>query len=131
MVTILNVALESIPVTTKDIREATQRDSLLSEVYAYVTNGWPQSKKEIPNPEVMPFFFRKESLSTTGGCILFNERMVVPASFRHRILNQLHRGHPGIVRMKAIARSLVYWPNIDNQIEEFVQRCVNCASVAK
>lgn len=40
-------------------------------------------------------------------------------------------GHPGIERMKAIARSHVFWPKIDNAIEAFVRECNNCASHSK
>ena len=34
--------------------------------------------------------------------------------------------HPGMVRMKALARSFVWWPGIDGDIEEFVKECNPC-----
>ncbi|KAK2147790.1 hypothetical protein LSH36_535g01007 [Paralvinella palmiformis] len=34
--------------------------------------------------------------------------------------------HPGIVRMKSIARSFMWWPGIDSDIEEMVQSCSEC-----
>jgi len=40
-------------------------------------------------------------------------------------------GHPGIERTKAIARSYVYWPNIDSDIKMMVNSCDNCAAAAK
>lgn len=33
--------------------------------------------------------------------------------------------------MKILARSYVYWPKIDSDIEQFVKRCRNCALTAK
>ncbi|GFR02412.1 uncharacterized protein K02A2.6 [Trichonephila clavata] len=39
---------------------------------------------------------------------------------------ELHSGHLGIVKMKAIVRSFVYWKNIDNDIEEAAKNCVDC-----
>ncbi|GFS80833.1 uncharacterized protein K02A2.6 [Trichonephila clavipes] len=48
--------------------------------------------------------------------------------FRKNVLEELHAGHLGIiVKMKAIARSFVYWKNIDNDIEEAAKNCVDCA----
>ncbi|XP_034272454.2 uncharacterized protein K02A2.6-like [Pantherophis guttatus] len=38
----------------------------------------------------------------------------------------LHKGHPGIVRMKALARSYVWWPSMDRDIEQWVSRCDPC-----
>ena len=35
--------------------------------------------------------------------------------------------HPGVVRMKAIARSFVLWPGIDSDIGEMVRSCPECS----
>ena len=43
------------------------------------------------------------------------------------ILSELHQQHPGIVRMKALARMHVYWPDIDTDIEQTVRDCENCS----
>jgi transposase InsO family protein len=62
---------------------------------------------------------------------MMSDRLVIPSNFRHRILKQLQRGHPGIERMKAVARSKVFWPKLDHAIEDFVKKCNNCATHAK
>ena len=62
---------------------------------------------------------------------MFGDRVVVPNIFQKKILQQFHRGHPGICRMKSIARSYVYWPGIDKEIEDFVKSCSPCAITAK
>ena len=38
----------------------------------------------------------------------------------------LHDGHPGMTRMKAIARGIVWWPGIDAEIEKKVKECHKC-----
>ncbi|XP_062546621.1 uncharacterized protein K02A2.6-like [Armigeres subalbatus] len=68
---------------------------------------------------------------TVQGCILFGECLVIPSPLRRRCIGQLHRGHPGIQRMKAIARSYVYWPSLDKDIVDHVKSCRHCASTAK
>ena len=43
-------------------------------------------------------------------------RVVIPSTLRPQMLKLLHEGHFGIQRMKQLARTAVYWPNIDNDI---------------
>ncbi|XP_042150746.1 uncharacterized protein K02A2.6-like [Ixodes scapularis] len=45
---------------------------------------------------------------------------------RDQVLELLHTTHPGIVRMKALARSTVWWPGIDQDIERKVRTCLPC-----
>lgn len=42
------------------------------------------------------------------------------------ILKELHVGHVGMTKMKAIARSYVYWRNMDIDIENMVRDCKKC-----
>ena len=56
--------------------------------------------------------------------------MVVPQKGRAVILRELHSGHPGVSRMKALAWMFVWWPKIDEE-EEFrgvqnVRKVVPC-----
>ena len=41
-----------------------------------------------------------------------------------------HAGHPGMTRMKPLARGVVWWPGTDTHIEEFVKACVPCQESA-
>ena len=38
----------------------------------------------------------------------------------------LHEAHPGISRTKALARSYVWWPGMDRDLEEQVNSCQTC-----
>ena len=42
------------------------------------------------------------------------------------MLTELHAGHPGISRMKSLARGLVWWPGLDQEIENTVKQCSSC-----
>ncbi|GFS81245.1 uncharacterized protein K02A2.6 [Trichonephila clavipes] len=70
---------------------------------------------------------REAQYTIEDGCIMYGQRVCIPRKFRKNVLEELHAGHLGIVKMKAIARSFVYWKNIDNDIEEASKNCVDCA----
>ncbi|XP_055590830.1 uncharacterized protein K02A2.6-like [Uranotaenia lowii] len=123
-------SLNALPLTFSDIQQATQTDLVMKKVYRFLQDGWPDPKA-LSIPELKRFYDRRESLTIVDGCILFGERLAIPVPFRKRCLDQLHRGHPGTQRMKAIARSYVYWPNVDNEISSYVQACRHCALTAK
>lgn len=127
---ILEDTISNLPVTNKMIAEETQKDSVLQEVVKFINEGWPEMKS-FPNEDIKKFFLRRDGLQVVENCVMFGDRVVVPYKFKKRILRQLHRGHPGIERMKALARSYVYWPNIDDDIVQFVRQCHSCAEAAK
>ena len=53
-------------------------------------------------------------------------RVVIPNKLQDRVLKELHDGHLGVVKMKALARSYVWWPNINAQLEELAKACSGC-----
>ena len=52
--------------------------------------------------------------------------MIVPPQGQQAILQQLHSSHPGVVRMKQLARVYVWWPSMDKEIESHVRHCSAC-----
>ncbi|XP_055634306.1 uncharacterized protein K02A2.6-like [Toxorhynchites rutilus septentrionalis] len=128
---VLSDSTSSLPVTSEIIAAETSRDPVLQSVVFHINEGWPKYSKEIDDPVVQQFFTRRDSLQIVQGCIMFGDRVVVPDRFRKRILHQLHRGYPGMERMKSLARSFVYWANIDDVVEDYVRCCRSCAEAAK
>lgn len=63
--------------------------------------------------------------------LFFGSRVYIPIPLQTKILHKLHEGHPGIQKMKGLARSYVYWPKIDVDIERFIRDCESCAYHAR
>ena len=106
-------------VTADYIRSWTQRDPILASVLQYVCQGWPNQGDHKLNP----FSAKKEKLSVHKGCILWGSRVVVPQQVWEMVLQELHEDHPGITRMKSLARMVVWWPGINMDIDQYVRTC--------
>jgi hypothetical protein len=119
--------IENLPITASDIKEATRKDVTLGQVLDHILNGWPGHTK---NPAVVPYFTRRTELTVEEGCVLWGNRVVVPDRFHEQLLDELHSVHPGMCHMKAIARSYIWWPGIDSDIEEVVRSCEECIKVS-
>ena len=53
-------------------------------------------------------------------------RVIVPPQGRAVVLDELHETHPDCTRMKALAWSYIWWPKMDQDIEELVKKCQVC-----
>ena len=90
--------LESLPITCEHVKKAVQKDTILRKVLQYSRQGWPDTYPR----EMQPYFIRREEISIENQCLLWGSRVLIPTS--HQILADLHREHPGISNMKALAR---------------------------
>ena len=113
------------PILAKDIARETQLDSVLSKVLHFVMSGWPEKCED---EELKPYYHRRLELSCEQSCILWGLRVIIPPSLRAKMLKELHWEHPGVCGMKAIARTCVWWPKMDEEIEEVVRLCTVCQS---
>lgn len=106
------------------IRKETAKDQILSKVIKYINKGWDNYKDE---EEIKPYLKYKNQINESNGMLeLEDGRIIMPSSMREQTLKILHRAHFGIVKMKAKARKIVFWPNINEDIENFVSACENC-----
>jgi hypothetical protein len=115
--------MESSPLDVDFIRLLTDRDPVLSRVKRFVAHGWPSV---VEDEDIKPYANRKDELSLQDGCVLWGARVVVPKSARDRVVEMLHEAHPGIVRMKCFARKYVWWPKMDQNLENKVRDCTTC-----
>ncbi|KAL1466610.1 hypothetical protein MTO96_042609 [Rhipicephalus appendiculatus] len=107
-------AAPEVPLDSTKKAALTRTALVLSRVHRWILQGWPSGK--VPE-EFRPFVARKNELSTYRNCVLWGSRVVIPCSAQAQVLDILHTTHPGVVRMKGLARSTVWRLGIDNHIE--------------
>ena len=70
--------VHSLPITHKEIRDATQVDPVLSRALEFVKQGWPQHVEDL---RLQPFFNRQFELSVEQDCLLRGLRVMNPTWF--------------------------------------------------
>ena len=101
------------------LRAATRTDSLLSQVLLYTQRSWP---RDVPE-DLKSYYHRRNELTLENQCV------IVPIKLQSRVLEELHRSHVGIARMKVLAQSYVWWPKLDCDTECLIKSCPKCQAI--
>lgn len=107
------------------VRE-TKEDKMLCKVIEYVKSEWPKVVDDL----LICYKRKGNELYVESDCLMWGTRIVIPEVLRGMILKELHSTHMGIVKMKSLARSYVWWPGIDNDIERITKQCRFCLESA-
>lgn len=102
-------------------------DSELVELKKIIENGWPNEKSNV-SANLQKYWNFRDELSVYDGLIFKGERIVVPKSLQHKVLNRLHEGHMGIQSSLRRARESFYWYMMSKDIEEMIKKCKVCQS---
>lgn len=116
-------ALPASPLTAKKIASLTLQDPILSQVFKALQQG---NTDHFEGERFFPYKKKLAELSTQRGCVIWGSRVVIPSSARSEAMELLHAGHKGMVSMKTTARSYLWWPAIDKDIESAVRDCMVC-----
>ena len=107
------------------IVEETSREAGLVQVREYILGGWPNSLKECVESAKL-FWPHRAELVSFDRLILFRERMAIPKALRAEVLQRLQVGHQGQERCKRLARTAIFWPSLNKDIDLMCNRCETC-----
>ena len=71
------------------------------------------------------------NLHVSGGCLYFDDRLVIPACLRSTMLHRLHEAHPGQFAMKSLATQYIWWAKIYREIQVHGENCIECVKAGK
>ena len=63
------------------------------------------------------------------GCLLGGIQVIIPHRLREKLLEELHKDDPGVTRMKSVARSYMWWPGLDKDLEQLAKSCQSCQAI--
>ena len=107
------------------LKRDTSSDPELSPLREIIYSGWPGKQKQVPVP-LKKYWAYRDELSIENGLVLKGERVIIPELQREDILEKIHQAHQGVAKCQLRAKSCVFWPNINKDIEARVQKCEIC-----
>ncbi len=121
--------LKSLPLDLKRIAEATATNEGLKAVIEAVDNSW----STLLVRKLAPYYGMRDQLlvkccsqGSESDVLLKGGMVVIPECLVQDFLLQVHSGHLGCSKMKALVQSCAYWPGFSKDIDEFVRRCQAC-----
>ena len=64
-------------------------------------------------------------MSHDSGLLLKGFRVILPPALRQSFLHDHHKEHTGITKCQLTARTLIYWPSINNE-KDYIKQCPTC-----
>jgi len=122
---VTTMALSSDPALVKLSKAAEEDESYQQIIEAFRSNKHPKNLP--PGHPARQFKSYWDEISLKNNLLLYQgSRIIVPHQMRKSILDKLHISHPGINRMRELAKRTFYWPGISSQIKQYVERCDPC-----
>lgn len=109
----------------QELVEETKKDEELQIIRKYIEEGWPADKKKIPDCVKSYYKYRNE-MTQGRGLIFKGRKILIPRSLRKFMLLKIHTGHFGINKCIQRANTAIFWPGMNIQIEDFIQKCNAC-----
>ena len=124
----VNMVTSHVPVAPtrmEQIRTETQKDEDLQVLIQVIQDGWPEEVQECSN-QTREYWNIRAELTTVDGIIYKGMKILIPKTMRKMMLTKIHEGHLGMEKCKQRARSVMYWPRMNTDIDNTVKDCGTC-----
>ena len=109
----------------QELRKWADQDEEYQQLKAVILNGFPNHRSEL-NEMCKRYWQVRHNLTMDDDLIVYGCRLLIPQQMRKKVLMQLHESHQGAVRTKQRASLTIYWPGLDNDIDNLVMACTQC-----
>ena len=109
----------------QELRTYSEQDEEYQLLRKFILNGFPKHRRQLPD-SCKKYWNVHQHLTLDDGLIVYGCRLLIPSTMCNRVLANLHEAHQGALRTKQRARITVYWPGLDNDIDNAVLSCQYC-----
>lgn len=124
----INLIEKILPISDakfKIIQTETKKDIILKELLNIVKTGWSENKLSL-SEEIQKYWNYRDEIVSVNDVLFKGNKMIVPTALRNEMLQIIHYNHLGINKCQLRARQCLYWPNINRDIENYVNNCETC-----
>ena len=107
-----------------EIQEATRDDPQMTKLVSYIQQEKLRECQKGPLTSSFAKIFSE--LSYVEGIIMRGNWIVIPENLRKRVIEICHESHMGIVKTKQLLISKVWFPGIDQRVENLIADCLPC-----
>ena len=111
-------------VRIQKLHEQAKNDQEYQRLQNFILHGFPEHCHQLP--EECSRYWSVRNQLTIDNDLIVNRCLVIFKTMRREVLHHLHESHQGLVRMKQRAQFAVYWPGINNNIENIILACKKC-----
>ena len=112
-----------------EVELATKDESTLQAVKEAIRTGRWHERSENDDVNISEFHSYekiKDELCSLSNLILRGNRIIIPEALPEKVVDIAHKGHRGMVKIKALIREKVWFPKINRMIEEKIKSCLPC-----
>ena len=109
----LNLQIADVTKTNvnwNQIKLSCLKDPTMIQLACTIQRGWPDTAKDLSIDAKLYFQYRY-ILHIVDGIIFLQNRIVMPMGLQNTFLKKIQDAHLGIVKLKLLGWTLVYWPN--------------------
>ena len=91
----------------------------------FILNGFPRHRKQLPE-SCRRYCNIHQQLTVDDDLIVYGCRLLIPSRMRHQVLTNLHEAHQRVLQTKQCSCLTIYWPGLDNDIDNIILNCQQC-----
>ncbi|XP_056022137.1 uncharacterized protein K02A2.6-like [Ostrea edulis] len=118
------------------VKDASERDRTMQKAMEYARIGrWYEMKKldhTIDMEELQVYRSIQDELAVHCDTVLLRgKRIILPKALRDQAIKIAHEGHQGLAKTKAFLRSKVWFPGINDRVDNLVKDCLACQAITQ